>query len=443
MKGISVIKEASYTVLSIIGEQKYINKTIYVKSNYTIIKNLEKSVLYYSCLTGELIEVFDMSTSYQYLVSHWFLIQEKYDEKKDIFKIQKLVRLIGKNSKKGYNYFEILTTTRCNANCFYCYESSFEKMTMNSNTAKDIVNFINRNKLSNEITIRWYGGEPLINQNAIDLICTYLKNYNINYNSMMISNGFLFNTKNISKAVNLWQLKNVRITIDGTEDIYNKVKDFKYSTSCPFKKILSNIDELILAGISVTIRLNIEMYNLEDNKILIDLLCEKYLGNKLIDFKLYLLNNTLNNSTIENKENKSYLCEELILLKFKIFEKGFNVNGGQLRGISKHYCLADSGRFLLIKPNGGIAYCSEDFNQKHYGFINDDIHNLKAPNLYEYLSIKTEICDDCPLYATCTPSVLCPACKQPICDELQKKLLIKDLEISILQEHRNYHLNRI
>ena len=90
MKGISVIKEASYTVLSIIGEQKYINKTIYVKSNYTIIKNLEKSVLYYSCLTGELIEVFDMSTSYQYLISHWFLIQEKYDEKKDIFKIDSI-----------------------------------------------------------------------------------------------------------------------------------------------------------------------------------------------------------------------------------------------------------------------------------------------------------------------------------------------------------------
>ena len=440
MNGFCVIRKASCAVLSIVGEQKYSHKAIYVKSNYTIIQNMDKSVLYYSCFTGELIEVYDVLDSYHYLVSHWFLVPEQYDEKKDILKLQKLIRLIGKKRKYGYSYFEILTTTRCNANCFYCYENGFKKMTMSEKTTKDVVDFIKKNKLSNEITIRWYGGEPLVNQKAIDLICIGLNHCNINYTSTMISNGLLFNSDNINKAVHLWNLKNVRITIDGTEHIYNKVKDYKYSTYSPFKKILSNIDTLILAGISVTIRLNIEMYNLEDNIILVDFLCKKYSDNKLIDFKLYLLNNTQNCSSIENNEYKEYLCEQLILLKLKILKNGFNINGGQLRGMSNHYCLADSERFLLIKPNGGIAYCSEDFDQKNYGFINDDINNLKAPDLYGHLSAKTNICNDCPLYVTCTPSSLCPACKQPICDSLQKKLLLKDLEISILQEHRNYHL---
>jgi sulfatase maturation enzyme AslB (radical SAM superfamily) len=40
----------------------------------------------------------------------------------------------------------------------------------------------------------------------------------------MISNGILFNEKNIVKARELWHLKNVQITLDGTESSYEQIK---------------------------------------------------------------------------------------------------------------------------------------------------------------------------------------------------------------------------
>ena len=115
----------------------------------------------------------------------------------------------------------------------YCYEKGYNISSMNSITAKKVVEFINNNNSDSSIKIQWYGGEPLMNSSSIDVICDGLKQHNIDFESSIISNGLLFNDNIIHKANILWNLKMARISLDGNEDVYNKVKSYKNISENP------------------------------------------------------------------------------------------------------------------------------------------------------------------------------------------------------------------
>ena len=437
--GYHIIKEASPALICILGKQKFEASDEYRISSFTIMVNCEDGILYHSCLTGELIIVTDETISRQYLIEHWFYVLVNVDEKSMLPNIKKLLRCLSKKQIKGYKTFEIITTTSCNAQCYYCYESGFKHMTLNKETAGKVVDFIDKNRCGNNVKIKWYGGEPLINSKAIDIISEGLLKKRLTYSSTMISNGLLFSEEVISKAKELWKLRNVRITVDGTEKTYNETKNFKKCVGSPFRIVLKNIDNLLAEGISVTIRLNIEKKNIEDVKKLINFLCNKYKDNYLLDFMLRPLNNTEENKQIESIGiYRDSVLNEITLMKEKLFTDGFFVNCGKLTGLTLCSCIADSGKYIAIKPNGGLVYCSSDFDKKTFGSVHNDSPPIPFPELSKQLFDKKAICDDCPLFAICSPSKLCPACVKPICNETQKVFNIEDVKLTMKKEYSIY-----
>lgn len=439
MTAYHIIKKASCAVLSICGEQDYIVGHKYRISNYVIVVNVEDGQLYHSCLTGELLLVKDHIHTYEYLIKHWFLVEKDIDEKVLIPRIKKLMRSLKAMQKTGYKTVEIITTTLCNAQCYYCYEKLFRPMSMTEKTAIKVADFIERHCESNNIFIKWYGGEPLMNVPVIDKITSELTEHGIEVNSSMISNGYLLTEEIIKRAANNWHLRNVRITIDGTEAVYNQIKNYKHCTENAFNRVLKNIDCLIQSNISVTIRLNIEKKNIEDIQSLIFYLCNKYRNCHLLDFMLRPLNNTDSNKCIESiGKERNDILNKITQLKFELFNNGFYVNCGKLSGMTLCTCIADSGKYVVIKPNGELAYCSADFDKKAYGSIFCDSQNIAYPKLSDNLFEKEKICDTCPLYPICSPSKLCPSCYKPICNATQKEYNISDIKLTMLKEYRLY-----
>ena len=435
--GYRIIKKASPAIISILGEQKFEMCNEYRMSNFTIVVNCEDGILFHSCLTGELIIVTDEKKARQYLIEHWFYLFVNIDEKSILPNIKKLLRCLAKKQKIGYKTFEIITTTFCNAQCYYCYESEFKHQTLNNETANKVIDFIDHNRCSDYVKIKWYGGEPLMNMQAIDKISKGLLGKGITFKSTMISNGLLFSEEVILKAKQLWNLYNVRITVDGTEHIYNATKNYKKCAGSPYYIVLKNIDNLLANGISVTIRLNIEEKNIEDVKVLIFCLCEKYKGENLLDFMLRPLNNTAANKQIESIGiNRDTILNEIISMKEKLFADGFSVNCGKLTGLTLCSCIADSGKYIAIKPNGELAYCSSDFDKKTFGSVYSDSPVIPFPELSKQPHKKQAICEDCPLYPICSPSKLCPACLKPICNETQKAYNIEDVKLTMKKEYR-------
>ena len=61
----------------------------------------------------------------------------------------------------------------------------------------------------------------------------------------MISNGYLFDDTIIEKSVNDWNLNSVQVTLDGTEEVYNKIKSYIcHDLISPFMRVIENIEKI-------------------------------------------------------------------------------------------------------------------------------------------------------------------------------------------------------
>lgn len=63
---------------------------------------------------------------------------------------------------------------------------------MSNETAHKAAAYIAAHCGGEKVHLHWFGGEPLFNKQVIDIICTDLTEKGIVYESMMISNGYLF-----------------------------------------------------------------------------------------------------------------------------------------------------------------------------------------------------------------------------------------------------------
>lgn len=442
MRPYLVIKDASTSVIDVKGEQVYNTSVEYRVSDFTLTEKISESsseILYYSCLTGEMLLVNNISESLDYLVKRWFLVPVNERERESADKLQRIMSCLWERTKSpGYDDYEILTTTTCNANCFYCYEQGFKKNTMTDLVSKEVAKFIKNNWSKKTVRIKWYGGEPLMNTDAIDIISRELINSSIPFVSVMVSNGLLFTQDRIEKAYKLWNLKSVRITIDGTEEVYNRTKSYRNKTISPYLVVSDNIDKLMASGIKVSLRLNVEIHNMEDAEALVDSFIRKFKGSEFIDFSIkWLCNTEVDNHVESSGKDREIVIQRVLTLRDRLFNAGFNVDYGELPRMCKHLCKADSKHHLLIKPDGGFSFCAQIFNKQSYGNIFTNPTGTEVPPLFLDTFEKGGVCDSCPLYASCILSKSCPA-KLLKCDEKTKQRRIANVKLAMAMKYRSF-----
>ena len=125
-----------------------------------------------------------------------------------------------------------------------------------------VIDFIKeRSPNSSSISIKWYGGEPLIEFNKIVQITNEVKPLFENFSASIITNGYLLTPDKIEQFEELG-IRQIQITLDGPEEIHNKRRPLKNGKGS-FNQILRNIDYLFSVNekIFVTIRVNIDRSN--------------------------------------------------------------------------------------------------------------------------------------------------------------------------------------
>lgn len=189
-----------------------------------------------------------------------FYIDDNFKEFEDIQ--NKCKSKIEKSKIKKYR---ILTTTGCNAQCFYCYEKGIKTLSMDAKTALNVGKFIiERSSPNDKIRIEWFGGEPLLNTNAIDTITNYIIKelpQSATFQSSIISNGSKITPTLACKMSKEWHVKRIQLTIDGVYEKYNNIKKLGQNS---FEYITSIIPVLIKENIKVDIRINFNQENIND-----------------------------------------------------------------------------------------------------------------------------------------------------------------------------------
>jgi len=417
----NIIRSSNNQILKMLGNNEpKTDSNSFRFLKYLIISDIDNGKAIYNCLTCSLIwldnrEFINILTDISTETSRWlwdnyFIVNDDFDEALHTENLKKWLRPNPEHesylSSGNITEFTIFTTTACNARCFYCYERGRQQKPMKADTARKVADYIitNAAKTGKDITLSWFGGEPLVNEKVIDIICQKVQDAGFNYRSSMISNGFLFKEKKLDKYINLWKLKSCQITIDGTEEVYNKTKNYKnIKGKNPFRIIIDNIKFLIKNGIHIGIRINIDNYNLSDVKTLIYYLYNEFelsKHNKAMSiycwpiFEEYDYHRT-------DEENKM-LYQGLKEIDDILHELGIYGDKELPGDIRYTHCMIDNGHAVLIGTDGDIGLCEHYSEDNFWGHIDDpskkDMDMIKS--FMEYME-PTEICKDCPLVPQC------------------------------------------
>ena len=418
-----IIVEQAITVGQILGQQslkkdvkyrpiKYLNTVFY--DGGVIVNNLLTSeMVFLNCNEADMLnsQADYENPTFEALVNKWFLIPETQDELSLSKQLQTLTLAVNRIfTAPKIDSFTILTTTDCNARCFYCYEMGCNKKWMTEQTAEDVVSYILKNKCDGKIHLRWFGGEPLYNSKIIDYISTRLTELGVEFYSTMISNAYLFDEDMAKKAKELWKLIKVQITVDGTEEVYNKTKAYIYNDSeSPFRRVINNIELVLQQGIFVNVRLNMGTHNVEDLFALTDFLLERF--KKYKDFYVYsniLYDYRGEDITIENEN-------ERILLADKNLELLNHINSTKTKHFvyekykrSQTHCMADRDTSIMILPDGKLGKCEHFLDNKFIGSIYSDELDFNSINWFKETKVPLPECDFCNKRPFCIYLSNCP-----------------------------------
>lgn len=376
------------------------------------------------------------SDEVQILYSCNIIVNIDLDEQVKYWEIHHLLRQI-EYSTHAINRYNILTTTGCNARCFYCFEDGVDIKTMSSRTAEQVATYIYNNSLNTEmVELRWFGGEPLVNYKAIDIICSNLQKMGQPFYSTISSNGTLIGLPHIYNSLKKWNFKKVRLSFDGLKEEHNRRKNYP-SIPDAYTVTLENVDKLIAIGVETSIRLTFDENNLNDIFKVAEMLIKRYKDNKLVKVYSRCIFEKL--TTIAANNN---LAQVKKLVEFKefidslLFKNGlYDETKWQPIGYQPSFCAANNPNAVVIDPMGRLTSCETITpNTQFWGDITNGVTDDNEKNRWIEITPIKEKCKTCHFLPSCTTFSLCPNdyydCIERANNSYQNYLLSEFLKLS-------------
>lgn len=361
-----------------------------------------------------------------------FLIENDIDEVKQL----NVLRNIARYNNAGRLSLTIAPTMNCNMNCPYCYEKKNSSI-MSKNVQDSLIKFIKKriqSKQISELSINWYGGEPLLGKETIKYLSNNFikicKENDIKYFSSIITNGTLLDESTAVMLSNDCNISNCQITIDGIGEINNLRRRLKNGEGS-FETIIKNIDSC-KDIISIVIRMNVD----KDNKESIDEFFNFYVEHKewLSKVQIYLAPVSKLTEHCSFNDNICFSQQEFMKINLSFIKRildipntKLNVNHFKPKQLSIS-CPSLGINTYVIDPEGYIYKCWNDvgIKEENIGDVFNDV-TLNKKNI-EWLTFDlSEECKSCNILPICQGG--CPYIRmyngnKPQCD--YKVLLYKE-----------------
>lgn len=140
----------------------------------------------------------------------------------------------------------LLASEDCNFRCEYCYED-FPRGTMQPSVREGVKKMVEQRAANlKQLTVGWFGGEPLYGFKAIEDLAPYFvevaEKYDIRYASHITTNAYLL-TPEIAEKLLAWKVTYFQITIDGPAEQHDKKRPTRDGQGT-FHTILENLRAL-------------------------------------------------------------------------------------------------------------------------------------------------------------------------------------------------------
>lgn len=218
------------------------------------------------------------SSDYRGFVQGGFVVNAAADERAAVRATYERAR-----HNDGHMMVTVAPTLSCNFGCHYCFQGVDKPLTKMTPRVREATKAWILDQLPGRRSfhLTWYGGEPLMDQEAIwdisDAAIRYCDDNDIKYTSMMISNGYKM-TVPVAEKLKQAQVAKVQITIDGDEATHDSRRHLT-SGRGTFQRILDNIQAVTERGLlKVSVRVNIDGQNEAEARALLDVLEARGLG---------------------------------------------------------------------------------------------------------------------------------------------------------------------
>lgn len=434
-----IVSEANAGVLEILKKFKKNAETSRLL-HYVVEETVDNGILLFNLLTRELLflteEEYKDLHNIPYLKERWFLVPEQTKEKELVGLVRWVLRTQQKKAKAITGY-TIFTTMDCNARCFYCFEHGRARTPMSDETAYKTAKYIYEHCGGEKVKITWFGGEPLYNQNAMEIICSELQRLGVSFTSTAVSNGYLFDNKTVEKAVKEWNLKQVQITLDGTEQVYNKIKAYIYKDTNPYQIVMDNIGHLLDAGVFVQIRLNMDLKNAENLLALVDEISGRFPNRQNIGiYARHIFKGNVPLADSHTEDEWVTYEQALQRINTRIEEKGLALKRGIKKHVRIHYCMADSGSSVTIVPSGDIGLCEHYSESEFIGHIDSDQFDAEMIKSWKQTIPEIPECDTCFYYPECILLKKCTNCS--VCFSQERTRRLSETKLSMRNEYQRW-----
>ena len=420
------IVEPKKHIADLWGQQRVKQEATFRQMRYVLRVDHEGKTLLHNVVTGQLAvlspeeaEALETLPSpyapvMEELIKAHYLVIEDYDEHDQVVKLRNILNkmLVASNSDpQVINTYTILPTTACNARCYYCFEHGVQFATMSEQTADDTIRFIaNHCGDEKKVSIRWFGGEPTVAANRIDQICHGLIEHGISYSSSMTTNGYLFDEEMVSRAKTLWHVKDLMITVDGTEKNYNEIKSYVNVRDNPYQRVLRNVGLLLDQGMRIGLRMNFDLGNYEDFQNLLKEASDRYQGNKLLQVYAFPIKGEYpdkNGNVCHASE--AWFEEKLVGLNDEARKTGLFDRQKGLPSLNFYTCYAGSPSYMVITPEGKLGRCTGIFNREDQ-IVGNVVDGVTDPNCCDPWTrfADPERCKKCPFFPDCVLIEKCP-----------------------------------
>ena len=334
------------------------------------------------------------------LIEAMFLVPEDRDECAYYGSVSKMMRLFGQ--KNGVPSYVILPTLACNARCVYCYEEGRKQTKMTPETVERTIRYILETRAEGTITLKWFGGEPLLCPDIIDRVSDALREAGVPFRSSVISNGSLITPAIIEKMTACWNVRHVQISMDGAEPDYIARKHY-YADADQYHFVMDALSRLSEAGIHVSLRCNVDDGNWDGIPKFMDDLKEHvaHKDNVSVYFSPLM--------DVRASDGDLNFWKKVVAARPLIEAAGFRSQpfGAPSLKFKANRCMADGG-CSVIEPDGSLYSCEHCPPNGRFGDIFHGVTDEARKAEFCRSDRIREKCRKCPFLPECTGFASCP-----------------------------------
>ena len=337
------------------------------KDKYILANTLTKGIIrleeeaYNDLFRSEETLTFLTPAQYRKCKEMGFLVEDNLNEENQ-------VRFALERKRLGLKQMSLYFTfsTNCNFACKYCYElGQVEYMSMTDSVVNGTIDWVEeqaKRESLNKVIIYLYGGEPLLyKKEMVSFLCELkqrLSVLNVDLFAQLVTNGTLIDKDTINELMQCG-LREVHISIDGTEQIHNDHRPYKNGKGS-YSDIISSIELLKnnFPNLTITCRVGIDNSSTDEALNILDVLASYNENNNIYPYFAAITNTTEQMKSETSYCNQNVASKKELVRIYKLAFAKMKKLGFKLQDFfTVGPCMAVSANSFAVYPNGDIYSC--------------------------------------------------------------------------------------